>query len=448
MKGLPKIALARLKAQPHSPESSAPPLRPDEFQGVGHPDANLLAAFVEKSLTEREQTQVLNHLSGCAECREVAAFALPAEAALAEPARVPAGRPWRPWLVLRWSAMAVVLGALTVVVVLHPGRWNGPPKILQQTTQLGPAGNIPAAPPTVSAPPSAPPSPEAAEAKVQGGTKQSAGELAAAGNASELPRDLVLNDQAARDKARQQLKMMASSRPPASLTSQFAPAEKGDREESRSSAHSAAALRAPAPSAAPAAVSAAGEDAMRATAMSQAGPDALPATTQSVAVGGANARAVSVEGAAAKVAAQAPRPATVRMSAQAPMSGMQAFRKKIELEPVPPAVAWSVSADGKVQRTTDGGKTFEPIAVANGMKFQSVAALGNDVWTGGEGGALFHSADGGATWRRAGISFAGNEVTETITGIQFPDPQHLIISTASGTQWLSEDAGQHWRRNP
>jgi len=43
-----------------------------------HPDANLLSAFAEHSLTEPERMQVLDHLSRCAECREVAALALPA----------------------------------------------------------------------------------------------------------------------------------------------------------------------------------------------------------------------------------------------------------------------------------------------------------------------------------------------------------------------------------
>jgi hypothetical protein len=449
MKGLPKIALARLKAQPHLAKPSVPPLGPDNFQGGQHPDANLLAAFVEKSLSERERTQVLDHLSQCAECREVAAFTLPTEGAVAEPARVPAGRRSSPWLVLRWSAMAVVLGALTVVVVLHPGMWNGPPKILQQTTQPVPAGNIASAPPTVSAPLPAPPSTAPVQAKVHKGARESAGELAAPGNASESPRDLALNNPAARDKARQQLTHMASSRPPATLTSQFAPAGKPEQEEIRGSAPTAGALPAPAPSAAPAAVSAAAsEDAMRATAMSQAAPEALRATTQSVVVAAASPGAGSAEGAAAKVATRAPRPATVRMSAQAPMVEMQAFRKKIELGSGPPAAVWSVSADGQVQRTTDGGKTFEPIPVANGIKFQAVAALGNDVWTGGAGGALFHSTDGGATWKQTDFNYGGTAVTETITGIQLPDPQHVIITTASGTQWVSEDAGKHWRRNP
>jgi len=34
-----------------------------------HPDANLLSAFAEHSLTDAERAQVLDHLSRCAECR-------------------------------------------------------------------------------------------------------------------------------------------------------------------------------------------------------------------------------------------------------------------------------------------------------------------------------------------------------------------------------------------
>ena len=64
------------------------------------------------------------------------------------------------------------------------------------------------------------------------------------------------------------------------------------------------------------------------------------------------------------------------------------------------------------------------------------------------GGALFHSVDGGATWSRAGINLDGNTVTETITGIQLRDPQHLTVTTASGSQWVSEDGGQTWQKQP
>ena len=248
MAGLPKIALARLKANPDAPKSSGPPLGPDGFQGADHPDANLLAAFVEKTLTERERTQVLNHLSQCAECREVAAFTLPAEVAVAEPTRVAAGRRWSPWLVLRWGAMAAVLGALTVVVVLHPGMWNGHPEISKETPPPAPAGNITSAPQTVSAPPLAQPPPETSQAKAQVEARESAGELAAAGKASEHRQELALNDHVARAQAKQQVTMMASSRPPATFRAENVPAVNAEREEGKEgNALTAEALPAPPP---------------------------------------------------------------------------------------------------------------------------------------------------------------------------------------------------------
>jgi photosystem II stability/assembly factor-like uncharacterized protein len=130
------------------------------------------------------------------------------------------------------------------------------------------------------------------------------------------------------------------------------------------------------------------------------------------------------------------------------MSEFQAFHKKVDLGSGPRVALWIVSSDGSVQRTTDGGKTFEQIPVANGIKFRAIAALGNDVWTGGAGGALFHSADGGATWKQTDFSYGGTAVTETITAIQLFDRQRLTVTTASGTQWASEDGGLHWQKNP
>ncbi len=447
MRELPKIALARLKAKP---KSTSPPLGLDEFQGGQHPDANLLVALVEKSLTERERTQVLDHLSHCGECREVAAFALPAEGAVAEPTRGLAERRWSPWLVLRWGAIAAVLGALTVVVVLHPGMWKAHPEISQEMRPPVPAGNIPSAPPAVSAPPLAPPPPESVQAKAQVETRESAGEMAAVRSASGSRRELALGDHVARAQARQQVTLMASSRPPAAFRATSVPGVNIERAQGMGgNALTAGALPAPPPSPAPAEATTAGsEEAAKAGAESQAGPAAIGATAQSVTITGANTGAGSAVAAPAKVAARASRQATLGMSAPAPMGGMLAFRKENELGVGPPAALWSVSSDGKVQRTKDGGKTISEIPVAHGIKFRAIAALGNDVWAGAEGGALFHSADGGATWNRAGISIEGNAVTETIIGIQLRDPQHLTVTTASGSPWVSEDGGQHWRRNP
>src|SRR5207245_10986603 len=52
-----------------------------------HPDADLLTAFAERSLSEAERAHVVEHLSRCAVCRDVVYFAQPeAEAASPQPA--------------------------------------------------------------------------------------------------------------------------------------------------------------------------------------------------------------------------------------------------------------------------------------------------------------------------------------------------------------------------
>jgi hypothetical protein len=452
MPGLPKIALARLKV---NPKSSGPPLGPEGFQGADHPDANLLAAFVEKTLTERERTQVLNHLVQCAECREVAAFSLPWETVAAEPTRVAGGRRWSPWPVLRWGAMAAVLGALTIVVVLHPGMWKGPQEISKKMPPPVPVGNITSAPQTVSPSPLAPLPPEPSRARAQLEARGSAGKLAAKNKALGQRDDLALDDHVARAQAKQQVTVMASTRPPAMVRAENVPGVEAKREEGKEgNALTAGGLPTAPPPPAPAAVpTAPSEEAAKANAESQAGPAPLRATSQSVAVkagsaGGFGGGGISAGATPAKPASRLTSDASVRTLAKTSMGALQASRKDMGFAASPPAALWSVASDGNVQRSTDGGKTFEQIHVAHDIKFRAIAALGNDVWTGGAGGALYHSLDGGATWTRVVLNFGGNSVTETLAGIQLHDPQHLTVTTASGSQWASEDGGQNWRQKP
>jgi len=442
MAGLPKIALARLKVKPGAPKSSGGPEGQAGFPGARHPDANLLAAFVEKTLTERERTRVLHHLAQCAECREVAAFALPAEAAAAETTGVAAGWRWSPWLVLRWGAMAAVLGALTVVVVLHPGMWKGPQEISKKMPPQPPAGNIMIAPQTASPSPLAPPPPQTARAKAQVEAGESAGEMAAMKKAPGQREDLSLNDHVARAQAKQQVTLMASSRAPATVRAENIPTANAEREESKEG--NVLTLRPlsapPLPPGSAVVTAAASDEVAKASGESHGGPAAFGS------VGGRAAGVGSAEDTAAKAAPPVPARATLRMAGPAPMGAARAFRTDMESEARPPAALWSVASDGQVRRSTDGGKTFEQIPVAHAIKFRAIAALGNDVWTGGAGGALFHSVDGGASWIRVAFNFGGN--SETITGIQLRDPQHLTVTTASGSQWASEDGGQHWQKQP
>ena len=117
MKGIPKIVLDRLKLRRvGAPDNRRSAIDDRQFQ---HPDANLLAAFLERTLTERERTQVLSHLAECAECREIAALTLPAAAEAAEPARAPVGSGWSVRPILRWGALAAALAAVVLVAVLR-----------------------------------------------------------------------------------------------------------------------------------------------------------------------------------------------------------------------------------------------------------------------------------------------------------------------------------------
>ena len=75
--------------------------------GAGsHPDADLLTAFAEQSLKERERALVVEHLASCSDCREVIVLALSETANEIVASRASAGvaRGWLTWPALRWAA--------------------------------------------------------------------------------------------------------------------------------------------------------------------------------------------------------------------------------------------------------------------------------------------------------------------------------------------------------
>lgn len=428
MAGLPKIALARLRANAQTAKTPAHSSGSAGFQGAEHPDANLLAAFAEKSLTEQERKQLLNHLSLCADCREVAALIAPADTAMSVAALTAARRRWNPWPVLRWGALAAVLGTVTVVLLLHPGSWKRPMQISKATIPPAPAGKVTSLPQAVPAPLALRPRPP-----VPASAQKTSRERALVGAVNAYQQDKALQEPTARASARQHVGMMASG---------------GGmyRSESRGSVHAERAYRGiNAPSAQPPSAStfpaapaaqpmAASGEAGKASAQSGAAPEKLPSMSESVEV------------------TPAPPPPTVRENARlkssAGLGGFSAARKKMAAVNVEPAALWNVSANGKVRRSTDGGKSFKHIRVGHGVRFRAIASLGNDVWAGGTGGTLFHSVDGGVTWTGTILNPGENAVTETLVGIQMRDVEHLTVTTDSGSKWFSEDGGHSWKNQP
>jgi hypothetical protein len=96
-----------------------------------HPDANLLGAFAERALGNRERAQVLEHLSRCMSCREVVSLSsMPSERA--QIVSVASGPGWLSWPILRWGVVACVV-TVGAVVAIHKKNenLNGAPTIAE-----------------------------------------------------------------------------------------------------------------------------------------------------------------------------------------------------------------------------------------------------------------------------------------------------------------------------
>src|ERR1700734_2855912 len=112
MQDVPKIVLKRLQ------ETAA---------AGAHPDANILTAFAEQSLVESERARVVEHLARCSDCREAAAFALPATEDVAVTTSTnPTRTNWLSWPVLRWSvAVAGIIAISSIGIVQYRQRQKG-----------------------------------------------------------------------------------------------------------------------------------------------------------------------------------------------------------------------------------------------------------------------------------------------------------------------------------
>jgi len=382
---VPKIVRARLLSQAAAGE---------------HPDANLLSAFAERGLSEREREQVLDHLSRCPECRDVVALsALPqveeerlvAVAAVAGRSSARASRSWWRSPIVHWSALT----AAALVVLIAVGERM---RLRQEYSASAPAiANYgPAEKQIAPAPATAPAPPRQKEPQKLGETAR-APHRAPAFNAQRpvgtvSGGKLASGDRVATSSAgvgRQNLP------PPAALPMKpHADLYAGKSDGSESASEQAQVKAVPVPSAA-------ANETVEVTA-------AAPALKSQAAVLSQGRSATS-----AKRASLSPR--------------------------------WSVSDSGALQRSFDGGRSWKEVTVAEGVTFRTVAVVGSDVWAGGSDGALFHSADGGEHWARARVQANGRTLSGGIVRIEFADAQNGVVATSTGETWTTSDAGATWR---
>jgi hypothetical protein len=124
-----------------------------------HLDPNLLAGYVERSLTSKERNVVLGHLAQCAECREQVSLALPKLEAEMTTQRTAVAPGWLRWPVLRWGLLVASLAIMgTVALVRQPppgdSQMEGHAKIALRSAVSSPSdvtvGAAPALPPQAS----------------------------------------------------------------------------------------------------------------------------------------------------------------------------------------------------------------------------------------------------------------------------------------------------------
>jgi hypothetical protein len=108
------------------------------------------------------------------------------------------------------------------------------------------------------------------------------------------------------------------------------------------------------------------------------------------------------------------------------------------------APRWTLAEDG-LQRSLDGGMTWQGVAVACACKLRALATVGAHVWVAGSHGALYHSSDAGEHWNRVFASGMAGPVATDIVGVEFTDPEHGKITTASRQVWTTSDSGDSWQ---
>lgn len=104
---------------------------------------------------------------------------------------------------------------------------------------------------------------------------------------------------------------------------------------------------------------------------------------------------------------------------------------------------WRVSADGHLERT-GGADGWTRVLNNEATTFHVVSVVEDDVWAGGEGGVLFHSADNGQHWSRVPLITSSGAENGTIISIHFENSQQGTVLTAGGSRWSTSDGGVSW----
>jgi hypothetical protein len=145
---------------------------------------------------------------------------------------------------------------------------------------------------------------------------------------------------------------------------------------------------------------------------------------------------------AAPAAAAAPAPPSANALDSARPAERRAETAGLEIVSPDPMVRWRI-AGSIVQRSTNGGATWEPTSTGISTELMAGAAPSALVcWVVGRSGVVLVSADG-RSWRR--VAFP--EMTD-LSGVRARDARAASVSTADGRTFSTTDAGATWVPRP
>lgn len=460
---------------------------------VTHPDADLLTAFSEQTLPERERGRVLDHLARCSECREVVALALPAEDAAVVEVR-PARGGWLTWPRMRWVFVAAAVVAVASVGLVQ-FQLRSRQETVAKVYDARPAAQT-AAQPANEAAKQTEPVPAAPQAdKVEAGNQAT---LAVAPLAASAGKRIPAEEKTersyssgTRDKNGVSGGVVAGN---AFRGQQLTHGPKMPTQFQQNMNQNANAVdsfafqaQAPAPPPQPGDQHAANQLVVlpSASGSSIGGPLNDKQALDKIAVNGRLTAPLPAPGGStgAEIARAKPASANAPQVAQTSEAYAVTVADSSNFSPsgslAPESARWSINALGVLQRSTDQGRSWQDVDVnaASGKEsdmelrmamkssrakasgkdnanakekpiiFRAVSANGPDVWAGGSEGNLYHSADSGASWVRVLPSWRGIDLTGDILNLQFADPQHGRIVTSAAEIWTTNDAGQTWDKH-
>jgi hypothetical protein len=453
MELLPKIARERLQRSSVSE----------------HPDADLLTAFAEQSLTPRERSQVADHLSHCGECREVLVIASPVDTGVssASAAHLITRRKSSllSWPVLLWGALAACLVVVSAAGLLLSRRASGPEKFdrasQQENTQVVMDQQPNASLREYSAPAA---HPESRKQSLDFATKAEApapaklpatsanrkkfialpDQRAAKDSAGLLALSPGVNDKGEMDKLSQAAPGAASpSRIDADrvTTAQSAPVAPPQIATGGALAHEKIA----AASTPMAAESSNKEERQNRPQVpsetAEVTSDAVVLQSQTATLAKkAQSKAKPDHSEAKSNAANASGRVSSDLAATAAITSGSRLMRDVS------SARWTLSPDGLPQRSFDSGKTWEKMQVDNHTGFRALSAQGMDIWVGGPAGILYHSSDVGMHWTRIVPVSESTTLASDIVSMDFRDRVHGKLITGNRESWTTSDGGKTWQR--